>query len=289
MSKYKTMAYMTVIAMLEILLVFSLTVYHQRSSKKSLVGINKGSEIELNKSDKKNSESKEKKDSNNIAKVKDKVNKKKTEKDIEIVDEEVPMSDVPLDIMSLEDLFEKALIIGDSRITSMYYRLHCDTGTFAFDAAVSSKNLKDKKLSSNKKIKENAYSIVDVNKNKYKKIYLSVGLNDVGNISIVDYYKNMKRYVSYVKKQQPKCKVYICSIIYMSEDKAGKDNDINKKIDKYNKQLKQIAIETDSKYIDMNSKMKNSNKAIKKRYTIDGINLNTDGCSMMSKILLNNQ
>ena len=41
MSKYKTMAYMTVIAMLEILLVFSLTVYHQRSSKKSLVGINK--------------------------------------------------------------------------------------------------------------------------------------------------------------------------------------------------------------------------------------------------------
>ena len=102
MSKYKTMAYMTVIAMLELLLVFSLTVYHQRSSKKSLVGINKGSEIELNKSDKKNSESKEKKDSNNIAKVKDKVNKKKTEKDIEIVDEEVPMSDVPLDVMSLE-------------------------------------------------------------------------------------------------------------------------------------------------------------------------------------------
>ena len=289
MSKYKTMAYMTIIAMLEILLVFSITVYHQRSSKKCLVGINKGSEIELNKSNKKNSESKEKKDSSNILKGKEKANKKKTVKDVEIVDEEIPMSDEPLDVMALEDLFEKALIIGDSRITSMYYRLHCEVGTFAFDAAASSKNLKDKKLSSNKNIKENAYSIVEVKRNKYKKIYLSIGLNDVRNISVVEYYKNMERYVSYVKKHQPKSKVYICSIIYISEDKAGKDNATNKKIDKYNKQLKQIAMETDSKYIDMNSKMKSSNNAIKKRYTIDGINLNTEGCSMMSKILLNNQ
>ena len=257
MSKYKTMAYMTVIAMLEILLVFSVSAYQQRGNKNNLSDVDNGTTIEI--------------------------------KDIEIIDEEVPMNDSPLDIMSLEDLFEKSLIIGDSRIISMYNRLHCEAGTFAFDAAVSSKNLKSKKLSSNKRIKGNAYSILDNNKNKYKKVYISIGLNDVDNISVVDYYKNIKRYISYVKSHQSKCKVYICSIIYMSEDKAGKNNSMNKKIDKYNKQLKQIAIELDAKYIDLNSKMKNSNKAIKKRYTIDGINLNTEGCSIMGKILINNQ
>ena len=41
MSKYKTMAYMTVIAMLEILLVFSVSAYQQRGNKNNLLDVDK--------------------------------------------------------------------------------------------------------------------------------------------------------------------------------------------------------------------------------------------------------
>lgn len=283
MNKYKTMLYMVVIALLEILLVLSLAFYEQRQRKGDNTffdGI-----ISSKKSEKINEETQGKK-KNKVEEVIDenaKDDKKNDTKDIEIIEEEVPMEASPLDIVSLDEKLEDSLIVGDSRIISMYNRLNCESGTFAFDAALTSKDLKNKKLLGNKKDRKTAYGFVQ-NKNKYKKIYIAVGLNDVEKTKINEFYKNMKNYVSYTKKYQ-KSTIYICSIIYVASEKSGKDNEKNLMIDKYNKQLKQISIEHKTKYIDMNKILKTKNNTLKKLYAIDGINLNTDGCSMMGSII----
>lgn len=297
MNKYKTMIYMVVIALLELSLVLSLTVYQHRANSDFNFFRKTGIESFLKK-DTKNIGNKEKKSEKDI---KDKSKKEKNldkdevrdnndtgdSKDIEIVEEDIPMGATPLDIISLEDLLEDSLVIGDSRIISMYNRLHCETGVFAFDAALTSKDLKDKQLLCSKSWKNNARELVG-KKHKYKKVYLAVGINDIDKNKIIDFYSNIKKYVKYIKQHQ-NCKIYICSIIYVTGEKSGKNNEKNKKIDKYNKQLKQISIELGTTYIDMNKMLKTKNNTLKRIYTIDGINLNTEGCSVLGSTIIANE
>ena len=297
MNKYKTMIYMVVIALLELSLVLSLTVYQHRAN--SDFNFFRKTDIESffkkatkNVGNKENKSDKEIKDISKTEKNSDKDevgdnNDTDDAKDIEIVEEEIPMGATPLDIISLEDLLEDSLVIGDSRIISMYNRLHCETGVFAFDAALTSKDLEDKQLLCSKSWKDNAYELVG-KKHKYKKVYLAVGINDIDKNKISDFYSNIKKYVNYIKRYQ-NCKIYICSIVYVSGEKSGKNNEKNKKIDKYNKQLKQISIEHGIAYIEMNKMLKTKNNTLKSTYTIDGINLNTEGCSVLGSTIIANE
>ena len=119
---------------------------------------------------------------------------------------------------------------------------------------------------------------------KPKKIFLLIGVNDLMFLTlpqIEDFYeKIMLRLVS----ETPKTQLYLESILPIHND-LRRNGMKNEDIDTLNETIQKIAKKHGATYIDLNTKFKNTEGALRAEFSLDGIHLNGEGYLLFGDIL----
>lgn len=139
--------------------------------------------------------------------------------------------------------------------------------------------------------------IDDIKKRVYdynpSKVFILIGINDLcdgkSNEEVVD---NVKKIIDLIKENRPYAKIYLESIYPINktdDDKIdGYVRDFfitNDDIKNVNKKLEEIAGDSNITYIDMFSKLVDSDGNLDLKYTEEGLHMSSEGYDMITEIL----
>lgn len=132
--------------------------------------------------------------------------------------------------------------------------------------------------------------IDSITKSNPRKIFIMVGINDIGDgVSSDETIKNYKSIIDSIKNKSPKTEIYIQSILpcnsnLMDKNERNERRNI-KNITKINEKLINLANSEKCIYIDLYKIFKDSNNELDSKYSIDGIHLNSDGYMLWKKYI----
>lgn len=113
---------------------------------------------------------------------------------------------------------------------------------------------------------------------KPKKIFLMMGINDVGRGLPTSWsLKNYEEIILIIQKESPKTKIYVQSTLPLNEDVLKYDYLLNKqqRVRDLNKGILELANKYGLVYVDVKSVLAND-YVLMKEFTMDGIHINTD-------------
>ena len=170
-----------------------------------------------------------------------------------------------------DDYFEDALFIGDSRTVGIKEYGKIKKATFFCDTGMSIYNLYSKKLSISGVGKVSLKELLK--KKKYGKIYIMLGINEIG-YNMDKSAAKFEETVNYIKKAQPDAIIFIQGNLHVSKEKSEKNPTFsNKRIDKYNKKLSKIADFKTVFYFDANEIFDDGKGNMKANYTFDNTHI----------------
>lgn len=130
----------------------------------------------------------------------------------------------------------------------------------------------------------------EVVKSKPLKIFLMIGINDIGDGLSTDLIlNNYKKIVSIIKDKSPSTKLYIQSVLpcnsklMIKDDRNARRNVTN--ISNLNKQLLELSLNENIKYIELNNEFKDSNGELVERLSLDGVHINGEAYLMWKNII----
>ena len=193
-----------------------------------------------------------------------------------------------------DSYFADALMIGDSRTVGLYeYGDMANVTSFMARESASIYDLfdDDEKLDYTPKGKETTRRTLKdlLSKAKFKKIYISVGVNELGVPDTKDYYEEFRKVVTKINKLQPDALIYIQGIMHVSKNMSSTDRVYNNRaIVQRNKAIATLANGRNIFYIDMNADLCDENGDLKEEFTGDGIHLKAASCERWHKFLRKN-
>ena len=119
--------------------------------------------------------------------------------------------------------------------------------------------------------------IQDVVRQRPKKIFLMMGINDIGRgISVERIIENYQAIIKQIKQVSPKTKIYLQSVLPLNDRLLTNKNLIGKssQIRLLNEQISSLANQHMINYVDIASVL-GENDVLKEQYTSDGIHVNT--------------
>jgi len=120
--------------------------------------------------------------------------------------------------------------------------------------------------------------IADVVKSKPKKIFLMMGINDVGRgLPTAWSLQNYEEIIHIIRKESPKTKIYLQSVLPLNEHVLKYDYLLGKeeRIRSLNKGIETLTRKYDITYVNVKEALADG-YVLKEEYTIDGIHINTD-------------
>ena len=173
-----------------------------------------------------------------------------------------------------DDYFEDALFIGDSRVVGLrdYGKLPDRAEFYAAEGLTIYKMLSAPiaTLDGRQKV------AVDeaLTQKKFAKIYLMVGINELGIGTVEGFANKYREAVEYIRECQPDAIIYIQSIMNVTarRSKAG-DYINNPAIEARNQAIRGIADNEHIFYLDVNESVCDENDALISEYTTDGVHL----------------
>lgn len=193
-----------------------------------------------------------------------------------------------------DSYFADALMIGDSRTVGLYeYGDMADVTSFLAKESASIYDLfdDDEKLDYTPRGKESREQTLKglLSKTKFKKIYISVGVNELGVPDTKDYYEEYRKVVAKINKLQPDAIIYIQGIMHVSKNMSSTDPVYNNKaIVQRNRAISTLANGRNIFYIDMNGPFCDKNGDLKTEMTGDGIHLKASSCALWHDFLRKN-
>ena len=193
-----------------------------------------------------------------------------------------------------DSYFADALMIGDSRTVGLYeYGDMADVTNFMARESASIYDLfdEDEKLDYTPRGKESKEQTLKglLKKTEFKKIYISVGVNELGVPDTKDYYEEFRKVVEKINKLQPDAIIYIQGIMHVSKNMSSTDPVYNNKaIVQRNRAISTLANGRNIFYIDMNGDLCDENGDLKAELTGDGIHLKASACELWHTFLRKN-
>lgn len=187
--------------------------------------------------------------------------------------EDIPAE--PVFVAVEDDYFSDAVFIGDSRTVGMYeYGELEDTAAFyastgltifkIFDSAIVEVAGQKKKITIEEALQENSFA----------KIYLMIGINEMGTGTVETFIAKYKEVVEHLKELQPGAIIYIQGIIKVTTERSNQGDYINNEgIEARNQELEKLADNKDIFYLDVNPLICDETGGLIESYTFDGVHL----------------
>ena len=193
-----------------------------------------------------------------------------------------------------DNYFADALFVGDSRTVGLFeYGGLAEAASFLARESTTVYDLFDDSEKMDytprgKKTTERTFREL-LSGTGFRKIYLSVGVNELGVPDTKDYYKEYRRVIRKINKLQPDAIIYIQGIMHVSEDMSRTDPVYNNTaIVQRNQAIATLANGRNIFYIDMNSVLCDEDGNLKKELTGDGIHLKASACGLWHTFLRKN-
>jgi hypothetical protein len=174
-----------------------------------------------------------------------------------------------------DSYFDDALFIGDSRIVglSQYCEAIDSRATFFAQKSLTIFDIRNKEWIEDEN--GNKMSIATALAGKhYKKIYLMVGINELGTGDEEKFREVYSQVVQGLKYLQPDATIFISSIMHVSEEKNNTDELYNNtNINIRNEAIKGLADNRKVFYLDINEAVDDENGNLKAETTGDGVHL----------------
>lgn len=132
--------------------------------------------------------------------------------------------------------------------------------------------------------------IDEVAKMKPEKVFLLIGINDIGDgINVEEFETNYIEIIKNIKENSPNTKLILQSILPCNTNKMIIDERNSRRNSKnivlFNNVLQNVAEENKCTFIDLYNKFADNSKELKEDYTNDGIHLNGQGYEVWTKII----
>lgn len=185
-----------------------------------------------------------------------------------------------------------AIFIGDSRTDGLYeYGGLKGKSTFLAKESISVYTMYDRKLDFHTPgAQDQSMTVLEALMTKqYRKVYLSVGVNELGIPDTKEFYQRYREAVAVIRQLQPNAIIYIEGIMHVTESKAKSDDAFNNvNIVQRNTAIATLANGRDIFYIDMNSAVCDENGNLRTELTADGVHLKGSAYSLWHDFLLHN-
>ena len=172
---------------------------------------------------------------------------------------------VPVDMTWFDD----ALFIGDSRTVGLRdYTDLSEHADFYCETSLTIYKVLDKEFKGKGMIQQ-ALAEKD-----YKKIYLMVGINELGTGTTETYLEKYTEVVNTLRELEPEAVIYLQGVMRVSEAKSSQDNIFNNQnINARNNAVATLADNLQIFYIDVNDVVSDEQGALSAEYTHDQIHL----------------
>ncbi|MEG1658211.1 MAG: GDSL-type esterase/lipase family protein [Oscillibacter sp.] len=173
--------------------------------------------------------------------------------------------------------FADAVFLGDSRTEgfSLYSGLKKGTFLFAVGATVESVFTKATPRAGGGK----APLLDTLAKTDCGKIYVMLGLNELGWVHAETYQKQYGKVIDRIRADHPDATVVVQSLPPVSAGQDAKKTYVNNaRIRVYNDLLEKLAAEKDCVYLDVASAVTGADGCLPDAMTFDGVHLNPAGC-----------
>lgn len=185
-----------------------------------------------------------------------------------------PMEQVSVFEPVTEDYFKDALFIGDSRIVGLSQYGDLEQADFAAEVGLTVFRLFDKKfleIDNNRK-KETIEDLLE--EKQYKKIYLMVGINELGTGDEERFQKAYRETVEKMKTLQPNAVIFVQGLMHVTAKKSKAEKYINNEhINIRNNGIAQLADGKRVFYLDINPLYDDETGNLNPLFTGDGVHL----------------
>ena len=176
--------------------------------------------------------------------------------------------------------FQDAVFIGDSRTEGLG-----NSGLMGFYAY---KGLMVDTVFTKQVVNDGGQKLTVIDalkKHKFGKIYIMLGVNELGWASEDVFIKRYGKLVDEIKKIEPISKIYVQSILPVSKAKSDKGVYTNDRIRLYNRLIKEMCAEKGVKYLDVYQAVVNSSGALPDDAAVDGVHLKMAYCKKWANYL----
>ena len=188
----------------------------------------------------------------------------------------VRQTDPPVD----DSYFADAVFIGDSRMEGFRNVSGITQGRFFTSVGMSLDGLASKPLIQTED--GNITVAAAVSGGSYKKIYMMLGTNDLGEYDLEGFHDRFTSATARLMELQPGAIFYVCSIIYVEEAKVTTGEYVNNtNVDKLNAILLQICEEQGYHYLDLNEILSDGNGSLIRDASSDGVHMYEEYCKRM--------
>lgn len=177
--------------------------------------------------------------------------------------------------------FDDAAFVGDSRTDGFMLYSGIGTGKNLTSNGLSIFKLAEKKVLT---IDGEKYTLLEaLAMEEYGKVYLSLGVNELGTYNDKSYYNSYCEAIDQIRLVQPNAVIYIQGLIPLNEDQivahnGNKYNLTNEHLRVYNDLMRQAAEEKQVVYLDLYSEFADENGSLPEDVSRDGVHLKKEPC-----------
>ena len=189
----------------------------------------------------------------------------------------VPLSSTPQNAGTPVGFFDDALFVGDSRTEALRNFDGLDNATYYAVKGLMVNTIFTKpaiEVDGEKKTVMQA-----VKEKKYGKIYIMLGVNELGWSSFNTFIEDYQKVIDQIKACQPGVSIYVQSILPVTAKKSDSDKVYNnQKIESYNQAIKEMAAKNSINYLAVNTAVSDSKGNLPEDASVDGVHLNREYC-----------
>ena len=173
-----------------------------------------------------------------------------------------------------EQYLDGSLFIGDSRTSTLAVYGGWKTCHFWVQNGISIWEVMDAKIATAGE-KEDLTVRQGLTATQYSKIYIMLGINELGTGTPKSFYEQYEKVIKEIRKLQPKAKIFVQSILHVTDGKDQTGSYINNgEINKRNLLLSEIDRIKGVYYLDLNSTFDDpSTKKLNPNFSTDGVHL----------------
>ena len=174
-----------------------------------------------------------------------------------------------------DDYFADAVFIGDSRTVGMFeYGGLEETADFYASTGLTIYKMFSSEIVKVEGQKKKISVEQALSQNSYAKIYLMIGINEMGTGTVETFVEAYKEAVDHLLELQPNAILYIQGIIKVTTERSEQGDYINNEgIQERNEALSQLADNERIFYLDVNPEICDETGGMEPSYTFDGVHL----------------